>query len=249
MERLPIGHISEKHRCIGSTNTRAKELAEQGAPHGMMILSDSQTQGRGRFDRIFYSPEGTGLYVSFILRPDLPPEKTALLTAMAGVAVSRAIEKTAPVETRIKWVNDILINRKKVCGILCEAHWDALSQRHTYAVLGIGVNVGKMAFPDELAGIASSIGNECGQDISRERLLAEICRELDTGLDRLADGSFIGEYRARQIAVGQNVTVLRGDERYPAKVLDVDENGNLVLETDQGVRTLGSGEISIRLST
>ena len=164
----------EYHDSIDSTNNRAKALAAQGAPHGTLVCAIAQTGGRGRFGRVFHSPEGSGIYISFVLRPKMPAERAVMLTSMTAVAVARAIEQLADVQVQIKWVNDLFIDGKKTCGILCEAGMDFESGQLEYAVVGIGVNVGKMTFPEELADIATSVGNACGQEISKNQLIAGI---------------------------------------------------------------------------
>lgn len=242
-----IGCQVEAHDRLDSTNIRAKLLASQGAPHGYLVCADSQVAGRGRRGRSFFSPEHSGIYISYVLRPALPADKAVMITSLAAVAVARAIEKLWDVEVGIKWVNDLYIHDRKVCGILCEANMDFESGMLEYVVLGIGVNVKKMDFPEELREIATSIENECGQSVPRSRLIAEISNELDGLYDQLATGAFMAENRRRSIVIGKDVTVIRGLERYPAHVLDIDEQGRLVIRTETGVSRVGSGEISIKL--
>lgn len=244
-----IGGSFEIHDEIASTNTRARELAQQGAAHGTVVLARRQSAGRGRFDRKFYSPDESGLYMSVILRPDLSPEQATLLTPMLAVAVARAMEKAADVQAKVKWVNDVYINHKKACGILCESKMDFQSGRTEYIVAGIGVNVGNMAFPPELADIATSISNECGKAVSRSRFCAELINEINALYPRLGTGAFMDEYRLRSNVIGRNVIVLRGDERYPARAIDIDREGSLIVEDEGGERrVLHSGEISLRFS-
>jgi len=242
-----LGGEIEVHRLIDSTNTRAKELAAEGAAHGTLVCAVEQTGGRGRFGRRFHSPENTGIYMSLILRPQLPAERAVMITSMTAVAVARAIERLAEVDVQIKWVNDLYIAGKKACGILCEAGVDFARGRLDYAVVGIGVNTGKMEFPEELADIATSIANVCGSEISNSRLVAEICNCMEELYPQLATGEFMAESRARSNVIGRNVTVLRGGEAFPARALDIDGEGSLVVETERGIETVHSGEISIRL--
>ena len=244
-----IGGSFEIHDEIESTNTRARDLALQGAAHGTVVLARCQSAGRGRFDRKFYSPDASGLYMSVILRPEVSPEQATLLTPMLAVAVARAMEKAANVQAQIKWVNDVYINGKKACGILCESKLDFQSGRVQHIVAGIGVNVGCMDFPPELSDIATSISNECGQEISRSRFCAELINEINALYPHLETGAFMDEYRSRSNVIGRNVIVLRGDERYPAKAVDIDNEGRLVVENENGEKTvLHSGEISLRFS-
>ena len=242
-----IGTKLEVHSQLDSTNLRAKLLAAQGAPHGYLVCADSQTSGRGRFGRNFFSPEHSGVYITYVLRPRLPAERAVMITSMAAVAVAQAIEALADVDVKIKWVNDLYINDRKACGILCEASMDFESGQLEYVALGIGVNVARMDFPEELRDIATSVENECGRAVSRSRLIAEISNRLDALYDQLPTGEFMAENRARSNVIGRDVTVLRGDERYEAHAIDIDEQGRLVVRTDAGVTRLGAGEISLKL--
>lgn len=242
-----FGARMELHDKLDSTNTLAKALAAKGAPHGYLVVAESQSGGRGRFGRPFFSPEHSGVYITYVLRPQMPAERAVMITSMAAVAVARAIEALADVEVRIKWVNDLYINGRKVCGILCEASLDFESGQLEYAVLGIGVNVAAMAFPEELRGIATSIENECGRPVSRSRLIAEISNQLEALYGELETGAFMAESRARSNVIGRDVLVLRGDERFEARVLDIDDEGRLVIQTDAGISKVGSGEISLKI--
>ena len=242
-----IGAQIELHDEIDSTNNRAKELAMRGAPHGMTVLARRQSAGRGRFSRNFYSPEGSGVYISFVLRPSLPADRAVLLTSMAAVAVARAMERVADVEAKIKWVNDVYLGDKKACGILCEAGMDFESGQLQYVVAGIGVNVGPMDFPEELAGVATSISNACGHAVGRSRFCAELINEMKALYPQLESGAFMAESRARSNVIGREIDVLRGGERYPATAVDIDPAGSLIVRTPEGkVETLRSGEISVR---
>ena len=242
-----LGRHPEVHDRLDSTNTRAKLLAAQGAPHGYLVCADSQSSGRGRFGRAFFSPERSGVYISYILRPTLPAERAVMITSMAAVAVARAIETVADVDVKIKWVNDLYVNDRKVCGILCEASMDFETGQLEYAVLGIGINVTAMKFPAELADIATSIENECGKSVSRSRLIAEISNQLEALYGQLETREFMKESRERSNVIGREVEVSRGGERFPARVLDIDESGRLVIQTADGVSRVGSGEISLKL--
>ena len=242
-----IGSPIELHRTIDSTNNRAKELAAQGAPHGTVVIAGQQTMGRGRFGRAFYSPEGSGVYISFILRPQLPADRAVMLTSMSAGAVARAMEKVADVQASIKWVNDVYLGPKKACGILCEAGMDFENGQMQYVISGIGVNVGFMDFPEELADKATSISNVCGKRISRSRFAAELINEMNALYPQLETGAFMEESRRRSNVIGREIEVLRGEERYPATAIDIDDEGSLVIRTGDGeVKTLHSGEISVR---
>jgi BirA family biotin operon repressor/biotin-[acetyl-CoA-carboxylase] ligase len=160
---------------------------------------------------------------------------------------ARAIEAVAGVQVGIKWVNDLYINRRKVCGILCEDSMDFESGQLEYAVLGIGVNVAAMRFPEELSAIATSIENECGRPVSRNRLIAEISNQLNALYGQLDSLEFMAESRKRSVVIGRDVQDIRGGESFPAKALDIDDQGCLVIRTEAGVSRVNSGEVSLKL--
>ena len=241
-----FGSEIEIHSVIDSTNTRAKALAAQGAPHGTLVCARTQTGGRGRFGRKFHSPDAAGIYMTLLIRPKLPAEKAVMITSMTAVAVARAIERLADVRVEIKWVNDLYVDGRKVCGILCEAGMDFESGQLEYAVVGIGVNTARAEFPEDIRDIATSVGNVCGKDISKNRLIAEICNCMEEMYGQLEDGAFMAESRARSNVIGRNILVLRGGERYPARAIDIDDQGSLVVETEDGIQTVRSGEVSVR---
>lgn len=241
-----IGRRVEVHRIIDSTNVRARQMAALGEPHGTLVCARQQTGGKGRMGRQFYSPEDAGIYMSLILRPALPAARSVMITSMTAVAVARAIERLAEVQVEIKWVNDLYINGKKAGGILCEAELDCANGTLEYAVVGIGVNVAAMKFPKELSEIATSIGNEWPGEVSRNRLVAEICREIEALYPQLSSGAFLPESRRRSNVIGRRVIVIRGNERFTAKALDIDDDGGLFVETEAGRYSLQSGEISLR---
>jgi len=242
-----IGRELEIHEKLDSTNNRAKALAAAGAPHGLAVIADSQSGGRGRLGRSFFSPEHSGVYLTVILRPDCAPEKANLLTSLAAVAAARAVEKVADADVKIKWVNDLYLNDKKICGILTEAGFNMETGRLDYAVVGIGINVNRMVFPPELREIATSIGNETGMSPDRNRLIAEILNELDALYGDLETGAFLEESRRRSNVTGRTVTVIAGGRQYPARALEIDGQGRLVIETEEGRTALNYGEVSLKL--
>ncbi|MCQ2437738.1 MAG: biotin--[acetyl-CoA-carboxylase] ligase, partial [Clostridia bacterium] len=227
-----FGASIEVHDCIDSTNTRAKALAAQGAPHGTMVCARQQTGGRGRFGRPFFSPKGSGIYVTFILRPTASADVAVMLTAMTAVATARAIEALADVKVGIKWVNDLYIDGKKACGILCEGGLDFESGQLEYVVAGIGVNTAPVTFPEELADIATAVGNACGKDISKNALLAGIANEMEKLYESFEQGTFMAEYRERSTVIGKDIIVMRGNERFGARVKAIDDRGGLIIETE-----------------
>ncbi len=234
---------------IDSTNRYVKELASSGAPEGTVVIAKKQSAGRGRLGRSFFSPEEKGIYMSILLRPELELQRAVLITSMAAVAVANAIERVSGLNAQIKWVNDIFVNQKKVCGILTEAGIDGENGSLEYAVLGIGVNVGFMEFPEELKEIATSVSNECGIEINKEALIEEILKELERWYPTLWNGEFLKESKARSILLGKEILVIDASVSggsYEAKAVDLDEMGHLIIERKGKKELLNSGEVSIR---
>ena len=242
-----MGRKLEIHELLDSTNNRAKALAAEGAPHGTAVIADSQTGGRGRRGRSFFSPEHSGIYLTVILRPSCTPEQASLLTSMAAVATARAIEKTADADVKIKWVNDLYLGNRKICGILSEAGMNMESGQLDHVAVGIGVNTARMAFPPELQEIATSVGNETGTVPDRNRLIAEILNELEKLYDEQDSTAFLRESRRRSNVIGRDITVIEGEKRYPARAVDIDSRGRLIIETPEGRTRLNYGEVSLRL--
>lgn len=232
-----------------STNRYVKELAVKGAAEGTVVIANRQTAGRGRLGRSFFSPEEKGIYMSILLRPKIELQRSVLITSMAAVAVARAIEHVSGIPAQIKWVNDIFLNKKKVCGILTEAGINAEEGKFDYAVLGIGINVGIMEFPEELKEIATSVCNECGRNVNKELLIEAVLKELDYWYPTIADGSFLEESRKHSILLGKEIRVvdsLLEDGGYFATAVGIDDMGYLLVEKDGSIITLNSGEVSIR---
>lgn len=237
----PLGGRVAVYDLVDSTNNAAKLLAKNGAPHGCAVLARQQTAGKGRLGRSFFSPPDTGVYMSVVLRPQASPEQALLLTSAAAVAVCRALDEICGLEAKVKWVNDVYWNGKKLCGILAES---ALGQQGVeYVVLGIGVNVRKTAFPPELSNVAACL-EDAGAAVDPNRLAAEILNQLGACLE---NGRFLEEYRRRSCVLGRRVRVLRGDEAFEAQAVDLDSEAHLVVGTDAGERiTLHSGEVTLR---
>jgi len=250
-------YVSKVHiyDTLESTNKTAKEMAVSGCDHGTVVIANTQTSGKGRYKRNFYSPPDSGLYLSFVFRAEiLHIQNPSLITASVAVAVCRAIEAVSEERPKIKWINDIFIEGKKICGILTEAVTDLESGSIDWIVAGIGINVSnnKDDFPEELAQIAGSIfsgsdKNGRKEAAARNRLAAEIinrCFGLKTWLD---DEAVYSEYRERLMLSGRRITVTLPEETYEATATDVDINGHLVVRKDDGeIISLSSGKISFR---
>ncbi len=289
-----LGRNLQIFPSLESTNKTAKTMAAQGAPDGTVIIAETQSQGHGRYGRPFFSPEKSGIYMSVLLRPHLKPEDALLLTSCAAVAIAQAIESLADVSVQIKWVNDLFINNKKICGILTEAgigfengaldyvvaqaiesladvsvqiKWvndlfinnkkicGILTEAGIgfengaldYVVIGIGINAGKVTFPDDLKSIATSIENESDIPISRNRLIAEVLNKLEAHIQTMHNRSFLSESRKRSILLGKEINVITMNETYPAKALEINDDGFLIVEAKGKRHVLNSGEVSIRI--
>ena len=230
-----------------STNTYASSLALKGVRENTVVIAESQSGGRGRFNRRFHSPKGNGLYMSILFNPRIEMANAPLITSFTAVAVSKAIEKLCGKEVNIKWVNDIYMNGKKICGILTEAGFNFEYGTLDYAVVGIGINVNGDDFPDDIKLIASSVEKECGVSISRNELCAEILNNIIEIEDALKTKKYLDIYRKKSNVIGKKVKVSIGNERFDAYAESIDDNAALVVRTEDGARTLNSGEVSIKL--
>ncbi|MDE7303165.1 MAG: biotin--[acetyl-CoA-carboxylase] ligase [Oscillospiraceae bacterium] len=241
-----LGRKIDVFKTIDSTNNFAKSLAQLGAVHGTTVVSEVQTQGKGRMGRDFYSPMGMGVYMSVILRPKLSVEHSLLITSCAAVAVAEAVERVADVDCKIKWVNDIYASGKKLCGILTEASVDVEQGGLEYAIVGMGINVQNVTFPKNLADIATSVRMETDKPVSRSVLAAEILNCLEERLETIKDKSFLDEYRRRSNVIGNRIEVTHNDISEEMDCIGIDEIGRLLVRLDSGEeKALTSGTIRI----
>lgn len=224
---------------VDSTNTEAKRLAARGLNEPTLILAESQTAGRGRMGRSFFSPSGTGLYMSFMYCPETGFSDSITVTSAAAVAVVRALEEMTDLTAQIKWVNDVYIGSKKVCGILTEA----VTGERTYVIVGIGINITTDEFPDEIKQKAASVG----RPIDRNLLAAAITEHLYKLIEGLPQRTFLPEYRAKSMVLGRTVEFIKSGQSQIGMAVDIDRNGGLIVETDSGNVTLNTGEISLKV--
>lgn len=246
----PWKGLIQYYPTIGSTNDLLKQLARQGAPHGTAVLAGHQTGGHGRLGRSFHSPEGMGIYLSILLRPDCIPMELMHLTCAAAVAMCDAVEKAAGLRPGIKWTNDLVHGRKKLGGILTEL---GLSPKGTvdFAIIGIGINCRqkKEDFPEEIQDIAASLNMVTGKETPPAHLAAAMLESLyrmDTVLLTHKE-EILKAYRIDCVTVGQEISVVRGDTIRHGTARDVDDEGALVVAYPDGtVEAVNSGEVSIR---
>lgn len=234
---------------LESSNQTAKRLALSGAPHGTLVLTNQQSAGRGRMGRKFESPAGQGIYLSLLLRADIPAADAQTVTLSAAVAVCRAVKALCGLELSIKWVNDLYYHGKKVCGILTEGALDLETGGLQYAIVGIGVNCfpPEGGFPEDLPE-AGSVFAERPQGIEgRSQLAGAILNHFFEFYPNLAQRPFFEDYRKRSLVLGKEITVLEGNQTRAALALDLDQDFSLrVREADGTERTLSSGEVRVR---
>ncbi len=227
-----------------STNNYAKNLASQGAESGTVVIAESQNSGRGRLDRTFVSPKEKGLYMSIIIRPDFSLEFSPLITSAVSVAVAESVEQLADCHTQIKWVNDVYINNRKICGILTEASLGLEYNSLDYAVIGIGINVLSHDF-GELNSTVTSVQQETGKKISRNKLCETVLDNISLRISGITEKAHLNEYRRREMLTGNMISANIGSEKINGKALGIDDNANLIVQTDSGIRTLVSGEANL----
>lgn len=247
----PLGSTLIYTPTIDSTNTEVKRLASQNAPHGLLVIANEQTAGRGRQGRSFHSPSGQGLYLSLLLRPQLPHSDITNITAWVAVALCRGISQCCGVDLGIKWVNDLVWGNKKVCGILTELTLESETNFVEYVVIGIGINLRQSLedFPEELRDTAISLETILGKSVNSTALCGAILKELNQMYSSFPQekNSYLEEYRKLCITLDKDIQVLKGDSRRHAKALDIDNDFCLVVRYNpQETEHLSSGEVSVR---
>ncbi|MGB9780506.1 biotin--[acetyl-CoA-carboxylase] ligase [Caldanaerobacter sp.] len=242
-----IGRNYIHKESLSSTNDMAKELAYK-VPNGTVIVAEEQTKGRGRMGRSWFSEKNSCILTSVILKPQIRPEKTVSLTQVAALAVVKAIEEVCSIKTKIKWPNDIILNSKKVCGILTEmsSEIDVVN----YIVIGIGINVNCTKFPDDLKEKATSLQLELGKPVDRKKLLASLLNNLELYYEEYEKKGFeilrplVVE---NSITIGKEVRVIYTDREIKGQAITIDKEGKLVIRTEKGGEiALLSGEVSVR---
>lgn len=240
-----IAHLEQPinvllYDTLPSTNDAAKTLARQNATHGTAILSEEQTAGRGRYGKRFFSPSG-GLYLSMIL--DCAGLQPGFLTTLAAVAALHAIRQACGLDVKIRWVNDLLYEGLKVGGILTEGI--LVSGRLSRAVIGIGLNTGRAELPADLAMIAGSL-NRDGESVDRERLAALIINNMIKGLPKIPE--HMEEYRMNCATLGRPVHFILNGEQHSGIASAIEEDGALLIRTEEGLYRLAAGEASVRVA-
>ena len=234
---------------IGSTNDECKKLAEEGAKHGTLVVAEKQTKGKGRRGRSWESPKGTGIWMTLLLRPDIEPYNSSGLTLVTAMAINKAVQEITGLDAKIKWPNDIVVNGKKVTGILTEM--SAQPEMINYIVIGIGINVNTEEFPEDIAKTASSLKIESGKTIKRssiialfgkyfEQYYAEYIKTQDMSL-------LIDEYNKELINVDRQIKVLAKENSYTGIAKGINRHGELIVETEnKELKNVVAGEVSVR---
>mgnify|MGYP002597288012 FL=1 len=232
-----------------STNTRAKELGEKGAEHGTLVIADRQNAGKGRRGRSWESPEGTSIYMTILLRPDMMPVKAPQMTLLMAIAATKGIGQVAGLEARIKWPNDIVsLSGKKLCGILTEmsAEIDYIN----YVVIGIGVNVNQDSFPQEIKERATSLYLELGHKVQRSQLIAAIMESFEECYEKFMEtedlSGLMEAYNSLLVNRGREVKILEPGHEYTGTALGINEKGELLVETEEDIKEVYAGEVSVR---
>lgn len=234
---------------IDSTNTKAQELAEKGYQSGTLVVADKQESGKGRRGRSWVSPSGTGIFMTLMIKPDINPNNASMLTLVAALAVAKAITSVTGEEALIKWPNDIVINGRKVCGILTEmnAQFDYIN----HIVVGIGINVHNESFPEEISQMASSLMIEAGgKRFHRAQIIAETMsyfeQYYDTFLKTQDLSALVRDYDKLLVNRNKSVRVLDPKEPFDGKAMGITPKGELIVDTWESRKLVSSGEVSVR---
>lgn len=232
-----------------STNNDAKRCMEEGGVHGTLIVAERQTAGRGRRGRLWESPEGTAIYMTIGMKPEFAPDKVSMLTLVMALSVAEAIEEQSGLEAGIKWPNDVVVNKRKVCGILTEMILEAEYIR--CVVTGVGINVNQPSMPEEIAQTATSLFIEKGEKLSRAALIESVMRHFENNYDCFIGSLDLSElkeaYEARLANKDQLVRVLDPKGEYEGIARGIRCTGELIVELPDGiVREVYAGEVSVR---
>ena len=234
-------------KITDSTNTRAKVLGDSALCKRAVLIAEEQTKGRGRLGRSFVSNGGKGLYLSILLGDEMPASFATSLTTYMAVIASHAIDSLTGMNTEIKWVNDIYAGSKKLAGILTEGKASGKGETLAYAVIGIGINVLKQDFPEDVKLIATTIEDECAEVPDINRLAALVIEDFLDNLDKVGSREIADEYKSRSFLIGKKITVTKPTESYEALVTDITRKCELVLRLHSGqTEVLSTGEVSVK---
>lgn len=246
-----IGRHIHYYESVTSSNDVMKKLAMDGAEDGTVVVAEEQTGGHGRLQRGWFSPKYQGIWFSVLLKPPFLPQEGPKITLLSAVAVVRAIREICKVDAKIKWPNDVLLNGKKLVGILTEMNAEFGHINYLIPGIGINVNVPKDMVPEELRSFAISIADAAGHKINRVELFGKVLDYMEQYYDIACAKGFdpiIAEWRKYSTTLGQDVNVVAPDKTYSGKAVDIDSNGCLVVKRDDNgkLETVIAGDVSIR---
>ncbi len=246
-EGLPsFYHTVELFEQLPSTNDYMKEQANH-LRDGNVVIANEQTLGKGRNGRQFHSPKQSGIYLSIFLQPNLSIQQSLKVTACASVAIYEAIKANYGLECAIKWVNDVYLNDKKIAGILCEASLELNTASLEYMIVGMGINIHSYAMPKQIQEVAGCVEDFSDKKIERNQIIHDILSYFYYYYNTIEDNTFLPIYKEHSYVLFKTIMVHEKDVSYQARVLDIDENANLIIQKeDKSLTTLSSGEISIR---
>lgn len=232
-----------------STNIRIKQLGDEGAPHGTLAVADRQTAGRGRRGRAWESPAGGSIYMSLLLRPKFRPDKASMLTLVAACSVAEGIKDCEDVNVQIKWPNDIIIEGRKLVGILTELSTQIDYINHV--TVGIGINVNIQEFPDEIRNTATSLRIECGHTVRRAPIIAAVMKHMEKNYETFLQTEdltgLMEKYSALLVNKDKDVRIIGAKEQYQAHALGITPTGELIVRREDGTEeTVYAGEVSVR---
>ena len=234
---------------IDSTNNELKRQAEKGVKHGLLAVAEEQTAGRGRRGHAWVSPPGTGIWFSFLLKPEISPDKASMLTIVAAMAVSGAIREVTGLDAQIKWPNDIVVNGKKICGILTEMGTNGV--KINYVLIGVGINVNLKEFPEEMQDKATSLILEGGHEYDRNHVIAQVMKYFEINYEKFIQTCdfthLLDDYHRILANLNQPVRVIDGDRSFEGICRGIDEKGELLVERqNKEVVKVSAGEVSVR---
>ncbi len=235
------------YNTIDSTNDEAKRQWKEHKKAPCLFVSDEQTGGRGRRGRSFYSPKGTGIYMSLLIQPKTGLEDAVHITTATAVVVAKVLQDYTDEEIGIKWVNDIYAANKKVCGILTEAVIEPDATEKPAVVVGIGINLSTVEFPAEIREIAGGLAVQ-DRDVDANELIARITKGVLAFSENMQDCTYVEDYRKMSVVLGREIRYNEGDAFVTARAIDIDSEGGLMVELSDGsVKVLKTGEITVRL--
>ena len=237
------------HEVTGSTNTDAATLGREGAPHGTLVVADQQQSGRGRHGRVWESPAGSNIFMSILLRPQIPADKAPMLTIVMALAMAEGISDLCGIQAGIKWPNDIVINRHKICGILTEMHLNG-DGSIADVVIGDGINVNTESFPENIRDMAGSLLTETGKKTDRNVLVAAVMQHFETDYEAFCKVVSLAPlkdaYEKKLLNMNSSVRVLDPAGEYTGTALGITETGELIVEHDGREVFVNAGEVSVR---